>query len=255
VVVTLCQFAVAGFLGAFVAYARLTRNIVDAPWQAIRTVPGAVYLGVNAVLSLVAFGVLVAFDLTFGVDGDPIRQSVTQTLAAGLGAPLLSQLLSVKVGTLHLDLANDVNTFLRQIRRAVAQRHAADRLSRNHLARLDFAEDCVPLIELVNGAFQPLDEEGAGPRESGAYLRRLLEELRVRSDLPDCAKLKLLELELVDWVGWPAVRGAARMLERMREDGGQGPPGNGGSPSVDLRGGVPGLSPGGVHPAGPGPLP
>jgi hypothetical protein len=69
------------------------------------------------------------------------------------------------------------------------------------LEGLDFARDCVPLIELVNGAFQILDEEDAGPRELGEYRNRLLGDLPARRDLPDCVKLKSLEPELVDQVG------------------------------------------------------
>jgi hypothetical protein len=90
---------VVGGIGAFVGTGELISRYRDAPARALRCPPALLYIAVNSAAACAAYGLVDAFDLTFGAaPGSPTRW--TRVLVAGFGAMALfrSSLFTVRVG-------------------------------------------------------------------------------------------------------------------------------------------------------------
>jgi hypothetical protein len=103
---------------------------------------------------------------------------------------------------------------------AVNRSRACRRLRSSSTTGMCFERDAVPLADLVSGALHLNELGGDGVKELG----KRMGELRYRDDLPNDAKLAILEFELGKVAGPRVVRIAVRTLRRMRMEECRYPP-------------------------------
>jgi hypothetical protein len=119
-------YVVVALIGAFVGLGELVARYRDAPARAVRNPPALLYIMVNATASVLALGMIDAFDWTFGVGGGGAELRWTQALVAGFGAMafLRSAVLVVRAG--DQDVGVGPSGFLQVILNATDR--AVDRL-------------------------------------------------------------------------------------------------------------------------------
>jgi hypothetical protein len=120
------DFAVVALLGALVGAGELVSRYRDAPEGALRNGPAAWYIFINIAASVVALGLIRAFDWKFGVTSAGAALRWTRVGVAGTGAMALfrTSLFTIRAG--DRDIAIGPSSFL-QIFRDAADR-AVDRL-------------------------------------------------------------------------------------------------------------------------------
>lgn len=206
--------AFAAFLiGAAVGTGELVARYRDAPFKAIITGPGIVYVSINAVAGGAAFVLIRAFRWEFGVDpSNPFALVATQILVAGFGAMALfrSSLFTVRVG--NSDVAIGPSSFLtiildaadREVDRARARDRALSvkRIMTGVLyqkARLSLPLACFALLQNV-------------PAEEQQRVQKEISDLDGDTEVPEHTKLVALGLTLMNVVGELALEAAVESL-------------------------------------------
>jgi hypothetical protein len=149
-----------GILGATLGGSEIVSRYRDEPAQALRSAPALTYLGLNALVSICAYGLLTHYAKTFipSLANDPIMRSIT----AGFGAMAI---LRSKFFTLRTEKGDDVgigpdaaiSAFLSAADRGVDRVRAKRRLdlvfeSASRVSQLDYCKDSikVSLLSLQN---------------------------------------------------------------------------------------------------------
>jgi len=217
------QLLVVGVLGAVVGATELGARYRDDPAAALRTLPGVMYVTVNAAAAVAALVIVQAFGWTFGLarTASTLQVHVLQVLVAGLGSAALfrSSLFTVRQGSQEIGIGPSalLTGLLEQVEHGVDRQRALDRLRRDDLAGLSFDHDYVALTELCTGALQ-------NPNKADAQaLGELAARLKGEPDLSDADKLDCFALKLLTLVGPKAIRAAAERL-RIRHSTESGDP-------------------------------
>jgi len=201
------DFAVVALLGALVGTGELVSRYRDAPEGALRNGPAAWYVFINIAASVVALGLIRAFDWKFGLTSTAAALRWTQVGVAGTGAMALfrSSLFTVRAG--DRDIAVGPSSFL-QIFRDAADR-AVDRLRAEargkQVSKLmegisyQKASEGLPVYCLALMQNVPDDEQ-----------KRLADSLALldKVEIDEQIKVRILGLQLMNVVG-PNVLSAA----------------------------------------------
>lgn len=198
------------FIGAAVGAGELVARYRDAPLKAASSPSGIIYIGINALASVVALLLIDKFKWNFGIE-DPDARFATQLLVAGFGAMALfrSSLFIVRVG--NSDVAVGPSGFL-QIILAAADRGVDRGQAKSRAdtvaeimkdvdftkARLELPMTCFALLQNVPG-----EEQQAVSRE----IKQIAE-----ADVSHHAKVLSLGLTLINVVGELSLRAAVRAL-------------------------------------------
>lgn len=207
------DYLLVAIFGGFVGVVEIVSRYRDAPVRAVRTLPGLLYLTINAISSVAALALARLFGWTFGFD--PVEQAQivrwSQVIAAGFGAMLIfrTSLFTIRSG--EEDVGVGLNSLLKVILdaadRAVGRTRAEARA--RAVAELmegksfSKAKDQLPTICI---AMIP-----NFPPEEGARLKDRV-KLIDGADLPTKAKLLTLGLTLVDSFGENVLKAAIRSL-------------------------------------------
>jgi hypothetical protein len=203
------RYEAVGLLGATVGTAELLSRYRDAPSWVLLSFPGVIYIAINVGASLLALGVIQAFDWTFGATGDAV--AATQVLVAGLGAMALfrSSLLTVKVGDDDVGIgpSSVLSVLMAASDRSADRLRAADRAGRVKDIMDDVsyekAQDALPTVAVA--LMQNLSAADV------AALRNELQGLK-SEPLPDNTKALLLGLKITDMVSTEVLGAAKRSL-------------------------------------------
>jgi hypothetical protein len=203
------RYQAVGLLGATVGTAELLSRYRDAPSWVLLSVPGIVYIALNVSASLLALGVIQAFDWEFGATGDAV--AATQVLVAGLGAMALfrSSLLTVKVGSDDVGIgpSSVLSVLMAASDRAADRLRAADRAGRVREIMEDVsyekANEALPTVAVA--LMQNLSAAEV------AALNMDLDGLK-SSDLPEYTKALLLGLKITNMVSTEVLGAAKRSL-------------------------------------------
>src|SRR5688500_17683994 len=84
-------------IGVLVGVGELVSRYRDAPEQAVRTVPAAIYIALNAGASIAAFFLVLAYDMAPGRGDGP---AITRVMLAGFGAMAFfrTSIFTIRVG-------------------------------------------------------------------------------------------------------------------------------------------------------------
>jgi len=203
------RYQAVGLLGATVGTAELLSRYRDAPSWVLLSVPGIVYIALNVSASLLALGVIQAFDWEFGATGDAV--AATQVLVAGLGSMALfrSSLLTVKVGSDDVGIgpSSVLSVLMAASDRAADRLRAADRAGRVREIMGDVsyvkAKEALPTVSVA--LMQNLSAAEV------AALNLDIDGLE-SSDLPDYTKALLLGLKITNMVSTEVLSAAKRSL-------------------------------------------
>ncbi len=195
----LAEYAAVGLFGAGVGVGELVSRYKDDPWKALRSLPGGLYVAINAMASIGALGLILTYDWKFGATGGAVIP--TRLLVAGFGAMAFfrSALFTVRVG--NSDVGVGPSTFLSLILaatdRGVDRKMATERAEKVKGLMSDIsydkAQDSLQMI--ASALMQNLD-----PAEQAA-LGVQLEKIRQDQDITDHAKSLALGLALATVVG------------------------------------------------------
>lgn len=152
-----------GILGASVGTSEIVSRYRDEPTQALRSAPALTYLGLNALISVCAYGLLTHYSKTLfpALAKDPLMRSIT----AGFGAMAL---LRSKFFTLHTEKGEDIgvgpdaaiSAFLSAADRGIDRVRAKRRLdlvfkSAGRVSRVEYIKDFIKVSLL---SFQNLSD-------------------------------------------------------------------------------------------------
>lgn len=205
------RYEAVGLLGAAVGTAELLSRYRDAPSFVVLSPPGLLYIAINAGASVLAMGVIQAFDWKFGATGNAM--AATQVLIAGLGAMALfrSSLLTVKVGNDDVGIgpSSVLSIMMAASDRAADRLRAADRAGRVYDIMNDVsykkASDALPTVSVAL-----MQNLGAADI---AALRVDLDGLKSKK-LPDDTKALLLGLKITNMVSTSVLSAAKLSLGR-----------------------------------------
>lgn len=196
-------------IGGGVAVTELLGRYRAQPRAAIFSLPGLIYVAINAFASVMAYALLVKFDWTFGLSTDSTL-TLVRVLSAGFGALALlrTNILSFTQGKTTVEAGpSAVLTILRAaVDRAVNQRQAAALIETDWAQGLSFERDHEALTLLCVTALIDPDERSA------RVLGDLAADLLRRDSMPDERKMLIYGIAIVEQLGAPPVAAAGRRL-------------------------------------------
>jgi hypothetical protein len=193
-------------LGGSVGLAELLARYRDSPWRAIRTWAAALYVALNAAISVFAYALANAWNLPAG-SADPW----TRVLLAGLGGTALfrTSLFIARVGDRDVGLGPStiLQVFLGATDAEVDRLQGMGRsiAVAELMAGLDYAKAAAALPPYCLALMQNV------PNELQAELRSAVANLNQLAS-SDQIKLQLLGLAIVNVVGPDVLRSAIRAL-------------------------------------------
>jgi hypothetical protein len=206
------DYLAVALMGALVGGAELTSRYRDAPQNALRTIPGAVYVVLNLAASMLALALTRTYGWSFGASGGSLRW--TQVLVAGAGAMALfrTSLFTVRAG--DRDIGVGPGSFL-QIFREAADR-AVDRVRARArgllvgklMAGIDYTKAYEGLIPYSLALMQNVPDE-----EQQKMIHAV--ELLNNEQVDEAIKVRILGLHLMNVVG-PDVLTAA--VDALRDE-------------------------------------
>ena len=207
------DFAMVIALGALIGIGELISRYRDDPASVVLTVPGVVYLMLNASAAAAALALIRLYGWSFGVEpGDTEKLRWIQVLVAGLGAMALfrSSLFNVRIG--NQDIAVGPNTFLQvaltatdsEVDRQRAARRA--KLVAKIMDRVLFDKAYTALPKLCVSLMQNL------PPERAQQVEREAADLNSREGLSKRGKALTLGLILMNNVGVDVLSAAVTSL-------------------------------------------
>jgi len=203
------RYEAVALLGATVGTAELLSRYRDAPSWVLLSFPGVVYIAINVGASLLALGVIQAFNWEFGAHGKGV--AATQVLVAGLGAMALfrSSLLTVKVGSDDVGIgpSSVLSVLMAASDRSADRLRAADRAGRVTKIMEDVS------YEKANQAL-PTVAVALMQNLSAADVAALDTELQglQSNHLPDNTKALLLGLKITNVVSTEVLSAAKKSL-------------------------------------------
>ena len=207
------DFIIVVALGAFIGVGELVSRYRDDPKSVLTTLPGIIYLGLNAAAAAAALALIRLYGWSFGIDAaDTDKLRWVQVFVAGLGAMALfrSSLFNVRIG--NQDIAVGPNTFLQVALTAtdseVDRERAAHRakLVAKIMDRVLFDKAYTALPKLCVSLMQNLSPERA------QQVDREAAELYNRQDLSPRGKALTLGLILMNNVGVDVLSAAVASL-------------------------------------------
>jgi hypothetical protein len=204
------EAAAAGLIGILVGLAELLTRYRDAPSRSVLTVPGAVYMGINALASGFAWFLIDVFDVDFGIEGQS-AQDWTMVLVAGFGAMAFFRssffVLRIADQDVPLGLFAVLQALLESTDRAVDRTRAVgrDKDVGDLMAEIDFDKAYGALPTYCFALLQNLPDEDQ--RRFGADLRELVE-----SNVDKRVKSRILGLLLINLVGHDVLSRAVTQL-------------------------------------------
>lgn len=203
-------YAAVTVIGAAVGAGELISRYKDRPSRALRTLPALGYIGVNAVASAGALGLIFIFGWSFGAEGS--ERDVLRTLVAGFGAMALfrTSLFTVRAGDRDIGIGpSGVLTELlascdRGVDRSRAKDRAVEVLSIMGSVSYEKAKGSLPAVALAL-------MQNLGPPEQAA-LGLELERLDQYEDANERAKALLLGLAIANAVGPGVLQNAVTAL-------------------------------------------
>jgi hypothetical protein len=204
------RYEAAGLLGGSVGTAELLSRYRDAPTYVLLSPPGLGYIIINAAASLLAMGIVLAFDWRFGASGKAAGEA-TQVLMAGFGAMALfrSSLLTVKAGNDDVGIgpSSVLSIMMAASDRSADRLRAADRAGRIHQIMADVSyEKAAEALPTVAVALM----QNLGPADVAA-LNVDLDALKSKR-LPDETKSLLLGLKITNVVSTAVLSAAKESL-------------------------------------------
>lgn len=196
--------------GALVGVGELIARYRDDPWYTLKSVPGVSYIGLNAVVSLMALIFIRGFGWTFNMEGEAVRWA--QILVAGFGAMALfrSALFNVRVG--DQDVSVGPNSFLQVLLNAADRE--VDRLRATVRAdrakqimkgiSFDKAKAALPAYCIALMQNLPLEEQ--------VELLDDVDRLDSTEDIQEDMKSYFLGAALLTYVGEDVLRAAVKSL-------------------------------------------
>ncbi|MDF0487041.1 hypothetical protein PX554_02770 [Sphingomonas sp. H39-1-10] len=211
-VAMLANYVFAGLIGGIAGSVELLRRYRDDPVATLRQPAGMLYIGFNALSSLLAYHLVLVFDVRFGIKtADPVRLVTVQVLAAGLAAVAFfrTTLFTVRQGdaTLEIGPSAILQVLLAVTDRSVDRSRALPRASEvpEIMRNVDFAKAVDALPAFCFGVMQNIDtDEQTAAREQTGII--------ARSTLSNALKANLLGLLLVNLVGRTVLRSAVTAL-------------------------------------------
>jgi hypothetical protein len=207
---SLCNFLIAGVLGALLGAAEILSRYKDKPLALFETGATWVYLGVNACASIAALFLIRAFAWDFGVSGSK-QILTTQVIVAGFGSAALfrSSLFLVKVGDDTVGVGPNVvlMSLLNAADRSIDRRQATERLGivGSTMRNFDFNTKHDDLVTACLAAAANVGADDAlSLRDSVAAL--------AGSQATDAGKSLTLGLLIVDVVGADVLAKAVESL-------------------------------------------
>lgn len=207
------RLIVAG-LGAGVGAGEVVSRYRDAPARALTSVPGILYVLLNAVVAIAALGFVRTFDLKFGLADDATHSQIrwARIAIAGTGAMavLRSSLFTVRAGDQDVAVgpAGFLQIIMGAVDREVDRRRAQARAPLVHEIMSDIAfENAVrALPSFCFALMQNLDDDDQ--ERFGEQLKRLQADTAMSPD----AKCLNLGLALMNVVGEEVLRAAVEQL-------------------------------------------
>lgn len=205
------SYAFVLMLGVGAGVAELVSRYRDAPTRVLFSLPGLVYLALNAAAAAAALFIIDVFDWKFGVESSATATRVTQVLVAGFGALALlrSSLLNVRVGDQDVSVGPGgvLLVVLGASDRAVDRLRAEARASAvaRIMAGVSFEKAVEALPTFCLALMQNL------PREDQAALANQIERVR-EANMDDDTRSLVLGLSLLNVVGEDVLTSAVKTL-------------------------------------------
>ena len=200
----------ATLIGASAGAIELLRRYRDAPWATLREGAAFAYVVINAASSLVAYHLVVVFDVRFGVT-DPAHLPAVQVLVAGLAAVTFfrTTLFTIRSGDTVLEIGPSaiLQVLLSVTDRTIDRSRAIPRATDipGIMSDIDFAKAAEALPAFCFGVMQNItSEEQAAAREQIGII--------ARTTLSNALKSNLLGLLLVNLVGMNVLKNAVAAL-------------------------------------------
>jgi hypothetical protein len=208
---TVIDLLVVASIGLLVGTGELISRYRDAPVRALCSPPALVYVSVNLLAACAAYGLITAFNWSFGAaSGDPTRW--TRVLVAGFGAMALfrSSLFMVRVGGQDVGIGPSslLAALLAVADRGVDRGRGTRRAAEVHKlldgipwtrARTDLPAICLGLMQ--NATLVEQDALAGAIRDIDA------------GDLDDDIRVLLVGLELLNLAGAGVLGGAAALVK------------------------------------------
>lgn len=208
-----------GVIGALVGAGELIARYRDHPLRGLRTVPAALYLGLNIAAAMATLWLVRAFDVTFGVDanGGPAVH-VVQVLASGFAAMAVLRTSVFNVPTPDGDVGIGPQALLSAI--SSASDRAIDR--KRALDRAKIVNEVMPSVSFPNAStslpaycFQLMQNTSA---DEEATVAAILKQLTANEELPANVKSRILGLVLLTIVGEKVLTRAVSDLHEVLSD-------------------------------------
>jgi hypothetical protein len=206
------NYLLAGLIGVIVGAVELLGRYRDNPLAALRERAALAYIAVNATASLLAYHIVLVFDIRFGFDPEtPEKLALMQVLLAGLAAMAFfrTSLFTMRLAETDIPVGPGLvlQILLNVTDRAVDRGRALPRAQAvpQLMASIDFdrAKDALP--SFCFGIMQNIGtEEQAASRSQVAIISE--------SSLSPALKASLLGLLLTNLVGFEVLRSAVESL-------------------------------------------
>lgn len=208
----LLTYGVAGLIGAATGAVELLGRYRDDPWSTLRAKAAIFYIFVNAAASVLAYDLVLVFDVRFGLAAGPSDKLTTiQVLLAGLSAMAFfrTALFTVRVGDADVSVGPGLilQVLLAVTDRSIDRGRAMPRASDVPVIMdgVDFAKAAEALPAFCFGVMQNIDsEEQTAARKQIAIISG--------ASLSSGLKCSLLGLLLVNLVGRPVLKSAVTAL-------------------------------------------
>ncbi len=213
-------FLLVAGLGVLVGIGELISRYRDAPFRALRSVPAAVYCGLNGAAALVTLALVQGFDVRFGLEPSSAALPWTRILASGFGAlaVLRTSVFTVRAGDQDIGIGPSslLQVVLTAADRAVDRLRAKARAEEvvRTMKKVSFDKSHQALPAFCIALMQNL------PKEDQEVLAQEVTAL-AQADIAEEIKVLILGLALMNAVGPEVVTTAVDSLgERIKGDKG-----------------------------------
>jgi hypothetical protein len=202
----------AGLIGTLVGASELLTRYRDSSSAALRNVPAALYLGINALASVAAFGVAYVADWKFGTDATGNELLCLQVAVGGFGAVALfrsSLFLVHPSGTdVNVGPANILQSLLDATNREIDRSRGSERFPQvaRMMQGVEFSEAYKVLPTVILASMQNLSDD-----DQAAFANQL--KVLADSQIEDWAKSLTLGLTLEALVGRRVLQAAVETLK------------------------------------------
>jgi hypothetical protein len=202
----------AGLIGALVGMSELLTRYRDSSSAALQNVPAALYLGINALASVAAFGVAYVANWKFGTNATGNELLCLQVAVGGFGAVALfrsSLFLVHPSGTdVNVGPANILQSLLDATNREIDRSRGSERFPQvaRMMQGVEFSEAYKVLPTVILASMQNLSDD-----DQAAFANQL--KVLADSQIEDWAKSLTLGLTLEALVGRRVLQAAVETLK------------------------------------------